>query len=131
MLGDHGEAIEADLLAHFNVDIRELGQPSLTWRRLRVLIEHLPADSSLARAVTDEKPEERVWDMTTQLLAAVYDQAGWTNYLLGALIAQNNSKMKSNPIPEPKPIPRPGVKADNARRGKGMKSLVRALGAPV
>jgi hypothetical protein len=113
------------------VDIHYLGSTRLTWRRLRVLLEGLPEDSSFIAAISGLSVEQRFWTMDRQLAAGISDKLSWVMYLTGALVAQNSPKMKQNPVPEPKPIERPGVTADKGRTGKGMRSLVRALGAPV
>jgi hypothetical protein len=48
----------------------ELGTPRLTWRRLGVLIRHMPPGSALHRAMD---PEGVDWDVNSHLLAAIVD----------------------------------------------------------
>lgn len=100
-----------------------------------MLLERLP-DGCHTREAMDGIPEgERGWTLDKHLLAGLLDRVGVTNYLLGASLVSSGALGKNgkNPIEEPRPLPRPGVNqpADNGKRGKGMKMLVRALGAPV
>jgi len=65
-------------------------------RRCWLLIQHLPADSALARAV---EPEASAWTLTNHLLAALVDVGQLANW-------QRSSDAK---IPRPTRLPRPGV----------------------
>ena len=103
LLNEHGEAIEADLQRTYGVDLRDVGTPDLTWRRLRVLIQHLPADSALSRSVHGDAVE---WGASEHLLANIFDA-------ISALVWQGGNPKKN---PKPKPIPRPGDKRAKKRR---------------
>lgn len=50
LLREYGEAIEADLLRHYGVNLLDLWRGRLTPRRLMVLIKGLPPGSALHRA---------------------------------------------------------------------------------
>jgi hypothetical protein len=64
----YAAALEADLsLYHHHHLALELGTPRLTWRRLGVLIRHMPRGSALHRAMD---PEGVDWDVNSELLAA-------------------------------------------------------------
>jgi hypothetical protein len=91
----------------------------MTWRRLRVLIQHLPPESAtwtaLRNAMTPEElaeqaeqgePEKGRWSQTEQLLAVVADRLARVEY---TLICANTEK-KSKIPDAPEPIRRPGAK---------------------
>lgn len=100
LLSEHGEAIESDLQRYYGTDIRDLYRPGsdLTWRRLRVLVAYLPADSALARSMAGE---DAGWSLETHLLAALHDRLAEANWQRG------NTGAKT-PTRRPTPIPRPG-----------------------
>jgi hypothetical protein len=66
-----------------------------------VLTEHLPADSSYARAVHGEQAD---WTITDHLLAAVIDQLAVANWMFATV----NRDEDTEPAPYPEPVPRPG-----------------------
>lgn len=91
----------------------------MSWRRLRVLIQHLPPESAtmtaLRNGLTDEElaaqaeagePEKARWSQMEQLMASVYDRLGHITYVL--LLANHSGKGKKPDPPEP--LPRPGAK---------------------
>lgn len=95
----YSDAIEPDLLRFYNIDVcADLGTPRLTWRRLVVLLNHLPRESAYVQAVGGDRLK---WGDTEHLLAGVIDQQQVTNYLL------TRANFKSNRA-APKPIRRPG-----------------------
>lgn len=56
----YGEAIEADLLKHYGVDLAAEWQ-SRRWRRLLNLIDRLPRNSFLAEAVAADEDAAQAW----------------------------------------------------------------------
>ncbi|WP_329215296.1 hypothetical protein OG352_06535 [Streptomyces sp. NBC_01485] len=91
----------------------------MSWRRLRVLIEHLPPESAtwtaLRNSLSDEElakqaekgePEKARWSQTEQLLALVADRVADVGFVLRAV---NTDKKSTKPRP-PEPIRRPGAK---------------------
>lgn len=91
----------------------------MSWRRLRVLIQHLPPESAtmtaLRNAMTDEElaeqaakgdPEKARWSQLEQLVAVVADRVARVEHVL---ICANTDKKSKRPDP-PEPIRRPGVK---------------------
>jgi hypothetical protein len=84
------------------VDLLDWHRGTLTSRRLRVLVEHLPADSSFARAVNGEAAE---WGVTEHLLAAVADQLAAANWMFATV----NRDEDAEALPYPEPIARPGL----------------------
>jgi hypothetical protein len=72
----------------------DLFRGALTWRRLWVLVHHLPVDSASRRAM-DEATD---WGLSEQLLAAIVDTLQGANWQRGG-----------GKGPKPKPLPRPGV----------------------
>ncbi|GHJ21616.1 MULTISPECIES: hypothetical protein [Streptomyces] len=91
----------------------------MTWRRLRVLLQHLPPESATMTAIrnsmSDEEldaqadagePEKGRWSQTEQLLALLADRVAQLQY---TLICVNTEKKSQRPeVPEP--IRRPGAK---------------------
>lgn len=75
-------------------------------RRLLVLVRGLANDptSTFHRAVAGP------WDLQSQLMAASVDSLRYANYLTARL---NTPKGHDSPVAYPKPIARPGVKANN------------------
>jgi hypothetical protein len=115
LLTAHGDAVEADLQRWYGVDVRDLYRGGLTYRRLLVLVENLPADSAVAAIVAKEvqdpqAPEyERQWTISEHMLAAILDQLAVLSWLQIAATVKN-------PPPAPKPIRRPGEKSVQVRR---------------
>jgi murein L,D-transpeptidase YcbB/YkuD len=100
------------------VDLLDVHRGAMTWRRLRVLIQHLPSESStwtaLRNAMSEEElaeqadkgePEKARWSQLEQLVAASLDA---TRRVEWAVLAVNTEKAK-RPKP-PEPTPRPGAK---------------------
>lgn len=91
----------------------------MSWRRLRILIQHLPSEShtmtALRNQLTDEElaeqadrgePEKGRWSQLEQLTASLVDATRRVEYVL---ICANSEKSKWPKPPEP--IARPGAKA--------------------
>lgn len=99
----------------------------LSWRKLAMLLAHLPADSACARLVNDGDP----WDTSQHLLAMIADgvhEVAWVT-------AQANSREK---VARPEPIPRPGRKGGRGhqpdhktkRKHASIEDLRRFFGQP-
>jgi hypothetical protein len=128
---EYGEDLESDLLRFWGLDlVAELGTPRLTWRRLRVLIERLPPESAVYRSIAGE--ESAMWTPDRHLLAGVIDRLGVVSYLLGGTLVGLGA-VKENPVPEPKPLERPGVDAERktVNGNRGLMSLAQKMGQPV
>ncbi|MEU0027678.1 hypothetical protein [Streptomyces sp. NPDC006335] len=94
------------MLRHYGVDLLDWHRGRLSSRRLRVLVEHLPADSSFARAVHGEQAD---WTVTDHLLAAVVDHLAVANWMFATV----NRDEDTEPAEYPEPVPRPsGAKAE-------------------
>lgn len=91
----------------------------MSWRRLRVLIQHLPPESAtwtaLRNATPDEvlaehaelgEPEKGRWSQLEQLMAVVADRVAAVEHVL--ICVNTDSKAKRPRAPEP--IRRPGAK---------------------
>jgi hypothetical protein len=91
----------------------------MSWRRLRVLIEHLPPESAtwtaLRNGMSDEElahqaekgePEKGRWSQLEQLLAVVADRVADLAYLY----ASANTTPKGTKPTQPTPIRRPGAR---------------------
>ncbi|MEU7177028.1 MULTISPECIES: hypothetical protein [Streptomyces] len=118
--------MESDLLRFWGLDlVADLGTPRLTWRRLGVLIERMPEESALMRSLVGTEAAQ--WTPERHLLAGVIDSLGVVAYLLGGnLVALGGAK--TNPVPEPKPIERPGVEVAKPTGERGLMSLARKMG---
>lgn len=69
-LREHGSAVEADLQRYYRVALSDLFVGRLSWRRLAVLLRHLPIDSATVREVHGDGV---AWDATQHLLATLID----------------------------------------------------------
>jgi hypothetical protein len=69
---------------------------------LRVLIQHLPRESALVRALHGEEAE---WGLTEQLLAATVDELAAGNWLFTSA----HTAEDADPPERPRRLPRPGV----------------------
>ena len=94
LLARHGAPVEADLARYYGVHLGDLGTADLSWRRLRVLLAHLPPDSATAQAIHGPAA---AWSPTEHLLASVVDR-------LGLLLWANGGGKGA----KPDPVPRPG-----------------------
>lgn len=102
---EHAEALEADLLRHYGVDLLGWYRGELSSRRLAVLVRHLPRDSAFRLAHEGEGAQ---WSLTDHLLAAVVDHLAIANWMFASV-----NRDEDEPAPEaPQPVPRPG--ADDA-----------------
>lgn len=114
LLEEHGEAIEADLRQYYGVRLADLAGGRMTWRELRSLVRQLPPESRLVRRVSGD-PEDLQWTLTPQLLAAVLDE-------VRVLTWQHRMELRGKKAagdPEPKQVPRPGVKSNDGARFGG------------
>jgi hypothetical protein len=99
------------------VDLGDLFRPGsrLSWRRLGVLIEHLPPESATKTALRDELADDDLsrlaklprrghgpWSHTELLLAAVHDS-------VERLIYVQYQRAGAKNVRPPEPMPRPGV----------------------
>ncbi|MEU0949166.1 hypothetical protein ABZ379_41795 [Streptomyces canus] len=89
------------MLRHYGVDLLDWHRGRLSSRRLRVLVEHLPADSSYARAVHGEQAD---WTVTDHLLAAVVDHLAVANWMFATVHRDEDAE----PAEYPEAVPRPG-----------------------
>ncbi|MET9792805.1 hypothetical protein ACFW93_18140 [Streptomyces canus] len=89
------------MLRHYGVDLLDWHRGRLSSRRLRVLVEHLPADSSYARAVHGEQAD---WTVTDHLLAAVVDHLAVANWMFATVHRDEDAE----PAAYPEAVPRPG-----------------------
>ncbi|WP_322767684.1 hypothetical protein [Frankia sp. Cr1] len=83
------------------MDLLDLYRGRLSWRRLRVIIRHLPADSALARELHGESAD---WSRTDRLLADLVDIG---RLHMHTTVAVNLGKDQRHPWPAPQPVPRP------------------------
>ena len=96
----------------------------MSWRRLRILIQHLPPESAtwtaLRNAMSDEElaaqagkgePEKGRWSQLEQLVALVADRLARVEWVLWCVNIEQKSK---RPDP-PEPIRRPGAKPRKAK----------------
>jgi hypothetical protein len=111
------EEIEADLQRYYGLDFTDLFIPGtrLTWRKLLVLIHHLPPESAVNTAVRNKLPDsimarqgakldpaKSTWSSLESLMALLIDeirQQTWT-------YVQSKSEKR---VPRPTPIRRPGL----------------------
>lgn len=94
---NYGEALEADLLRYWGVDINKISV-----RRMRNLYERLPYDSDTFAEIAEVNPESRAWSPETYMLANVIDAV---NYVAWSVQAANSKR----PPRRPKPVDRPKI----------------------
>lgn len=98
----------------YHVDLpADLGTRRLTWRRLAVLLSHLPRESAYVQAVAGDTAR---WGDTEHLLAGVIDSIRVGNFYTA--MAASNRRFKDPPSP-PCPIPRPGDESARKRNAHG------------
>ena len=103
-MDEHAEALEADLLRHYGVDLLDWHRGRLSSRRLAVLVRHLPRDSATLDGLHGEAAQ---WSVTDYLLASVVDQLAEANWMFATV----NRDEDADPLEYPKPVPRPGTHA--------------------
>lgn len=99
----------------------------MTWRRLRVLLQHLPPESHTMTAIRNATPPEELdrladdsaaehgrWSRVEHLLALVADRLARIEYVL--VLANTDGKGKR--ITPPEPIDRPGAKSPAKPKAK-------------
>jgi hypothetical protein len=102
---EHAEALEADLLRHYGIDLLDWHRGQLSSRRLSVLVQHLPRDSATARELHGEAAD---WSVTDYLLASVVDQLAEANWMFATV----NRDEDSEALEYPEAVPRPGTEPD-------------------
>jgi hypothetical protein len=100
---EHAEAIEADLLRYYGVDLLDYHRGRLTARRLRVLLRHLPREAALPAELHGDDAR---WGLPEHLLAIVGDQLALGNWMFATAHAAEGSGTPDRP----RPIPRPGTR---------------------
>lgn len=135
-LTEYGEAVEWDVQHYWpGRSIKELYRGEMTWRELKVFLRYLPHDSATARAVRGASPEEELWTLVPQLLAAAVDAIRENTF---ATIKLHGDPKRTGRLEPPAPISRPGVeqrKANNVirfggRHGSGAAQLAAVFGRP-
>ncbi|MGW6457805.1 hypothetical protein ACWF94_18150, partial [Streptomyces sp. NPDC055078] len=102
LVEEYAEALEADLLRYYGVDLLAWYRGELSSRRLSVLVRQLPRDSAFAQAREGEAAQ---WSLTDHLLAAVVDHLAIANWMFASVNRDEDSS-----APEaPQPVPRPGL----------------------
>lgn len=102
MLIEHWAPIEADFRRFYQLDLPAaiFGANPVSARQFGSLVQALPVDSALARALD---PDHQEWRNTEELLAILAEVSHATYRLLWAVNTKPNT-----PRPEPLEIPRPG-----------------------
>lgn len=98
-MDEHAEALEADLLRYYGIDLLDWHRETLSARRLALLVKHLPRESALNRELHGEAAE---WSVSDHLLAAAVDHLAAANWMFASV----NSEEGDQPDP-PTPVPRP------------------------
>ena len=103
--------LEADLIKA-GLRLRNCPSRDFTWRDLEIFIDYLDNDSFLVGVV---HPERAGWTKPNMLLADLVDTARIHVWL--------NSKAGQEGRDFPNPIPRPGIKLPEPRKGSKVKPL--------
>ncbi|GAA3473884.1 hypothetical protein GCM10018965_084370 [Nonomuraea roseola] len=99
-LGEHFDAVEADLHRYYQIDLLDLYRGKLSVRKLIALLSGLPRGSALHIAT---EGDAATWSTSDYLLANAVDYLAIGNWLF---VSANSKKGARNPRPEP--VPRPG-----------------------
>lgn len=106
----------------------------MSWRELRVFLDHLPWDSATSRSVRGSTAEEDYWSPDRQLYASVVDAVRELTYVTVKL---HGDPKKTKRLRAPEPIPRPGVETRRSssrvirfggRHGSGADQLAQVFG---
>lgn len=124
MLSRHRDAVEADLLRYYRVDLADLYRGGLSIRRLYVLMTNAPADSAYRRSVLGA--DEAAWGVTEHLLATVVDALQVANWQRSKDGARGRGAPK--PIPRPTDAPRPRIGGTNRPPADARRMLARLAG---
>lgn len=98
-MGPEPEAAYAALCATYapRNPFREFGHGVIDLNALRVLIQGLPLDSALHRAI----PEMQGWTPTEYLLAEAINAVNWTSAILVAVNSESGSVVAPEPVETP------------------------------
>lgn len=109
------EEIEADFHRYYSLDFVDFFRPgsSLGWRKLLVLVSHLPPESAVNTAIRRATPESTLednapdpvkvpWSAVELLMAALIDEVRHGNWIYVQAHSEGS-------VPKPAPIKRPGV----------------------
>lgn len=135
----NGAQIEADLARYYRIDLRDLwrkggGASRLTFRRLRVLLDNLPADSATNTAVRDRFTDAELAEMSERRGDSSYGPWGRLDYWLAGLsdridhLAWVMVRVNGGKGDAPAPLPRPGlvVESEFAPPDPGLVALLEA-----
>ncbi|WP_343242467.1 MULTISPECIES: hypothetical protein [unclassified Streptomyces] len=103
-MDEHAEALEADLLRFYGLDLLDWHRGRLSSRRLAVLIRHLPREGAVARETEGEAAE---WSVGDYLLAHAVDQLAQANWMFATV----NQDEDADPLDPPQPLPRPDAES--------------------
>lgn len=113
LLSEHGEAIDADLQRDYGLSLNDWAAGRVSTRRLLSLIKHLtPEGTAWSRALSKDAtgkpvkhtpPPDWWWTPERDLLATLIDLKR------GEMWAMSDRNLRG---PAPKPIPRPGNRAE-------------------
>lgn len=104
----------------YHLDVwADLGTDRLTWRRLAVLLRHLPRESAYVQAVGGDTVR---WGDSEHLLAGILDVVQIGNFYTQVLASDR--RLKGDPKP-PKPLERPG---DRKKRAKASRTVAQIAG---
>ncbi|WP_078854524.1 hypothetical protein [Streptomyces sp. NRRL F-5135] len=128
VLGDHPEAVEADLAHHYHGygpggPLTAFWQGRISLRWLRVMVEGLPPDGAAARAQAGHHWTQRDW--------AAADHTDLLQQILTVLINANRGEdQPAAPWPEPvwrpgDPVPEEKAAADTTRRVEAREAFER------
>ncbi len=114
-LEEYGDEIEADLLRYYGIDLLDFYRGTLSGRRLRILLRHMPYDSALVRKMNGGRPG---WGLTDHLLADLWRVIIQVN-------SQDPAKVDDHPV-RAEMITQAALREKNERLG-ALKSRFRRL----
>lgn len=122
------------------IDILDLHRGRMSWRRLRVLLTHLPPEShtmtALRNSMSDEElaaasersdPEKARWSQEEQLLAGVIDAVRLLDHTLKCVNTEKKSKQPEPPEPIKRPLAKKPKKKTQPITEEGAETLFRLI----
>lgn len=85
---------------YYRLDLADVWRGHMTFRRLRALIEHLPADSALFYSIADVDENRRGWSLSDLLLGSAVDALNRLQWLYSEVHRDPKKAPRQAPHPE-------------------------------
>ena len=85
---------------YYRLDLADVWRGRMTFRRLRALIEHLPADSALIYSLAEVDEHRRRWSLSDLLLGSAVDTLNRLQWAYGEVHRDPKKSPRPAPLPE-------------------------------